>query len=96
MRVIVSYDVSLDDGGKRRLRRVAKVCLNYGLRAQNSLFECEVDWSEFLKFRDLLLKEIDKDLDSLRIYHLGNNWNGKIEHYGTKKITDMKDDTLLI
>jgi CRISPR-associated protein Cas2 len=96
MRIIVCYDVSLvSEGGKRRLRRVAKMCVNYGLRVQNSVFECEVDWACYLDLKAALLNEIDPATDSLRIYHLGNRYRDKTEHYGVKSIPDLKEDTLL-
>jgi len=96
MKIIVSYDVSLlPVDGKRRLRRVAKICVNYGLRVQNSVFECEVDWAQYLDLKNALLKEIDPGSDSLRIYHLGNKYHEKVEHFGTKSIPDLKEDTLL-
>ncbi|MBR4254469.1 MAG: CRISPR-associated endonuclease Cas2 [Lentisphaeria bacterium] len=97
MKIIVAYDVSvISDGGKKRLRRVAKQCLNYGLRVQNSVFECEVDWAEYIKLKDALLKIIDTESDSLRIYNLGNRWDGKVEHFGVVDIPDMGKDTLLL
>lgn len=88
---LVSYDVSTtDNSGKRRLSRVAKICQNYGQRVQNSVFEINVDYSTFLKVKDKLLKEIDNDKDSLRIYYLGNNWRRKIEHFGAKETYDSE------
>ena len=97
MKIIVSYDVSLlPEDGKRRLRRVAKICVNYGLRVQNSVFECEVDWAQYLDLKNALLREIDSGADSLRIYHLGNKYHEKVEHFGTKSIPDLKEDTLLL
>ncbi len=82
---LVSYDVStIDNKGKSRLRKVAKECQNYGQRVQNSVFEIDVDYGTFLKVRDKLLKIIDTDHDSLRIYYLGNKWQNKIEHFGSK------------
>ena len=96
MRMIVSYDVSLvSEGGKRRFRRVARICVNYGLRVQNSVFECEVDWANFVDMKAALLSEIDPANDSLRIYHLGSKYRDKTEHYGVKSIPDLKEDTLL-
>ncbi len=89
--ILVSYDVStIDDLGKKRLRKVAKICQNYGQRVQNSVFEINVDYSTFLKVKDQLLKEIDDDKDSLRIYYLGNNWKRRIEHFGTKETYDSE------
>jgi len=88
---LVSYDVStIDNSGKRRLRRVAKICQNYGQRVQNSVFEINVDYSTFLKVKDQLLKEIDNNKDSLRIYYLGNKWKRKIEHFGAKETYDSE------
>ena len=89
MMTLVSYDVSTTDNkGKTRLRKVAKECQNYGQRVQNSVFEIDVDYGTFLKVKDKLLKIIDQQHDSLRIYYLGNNWKHRIEHYGTKEIYD--------
>ena len=97
MKVIVSYDVSLlDPGGARRLRRVAKACGNYGLRVQNSVFECEVDWAHYIAMRQALLREIDPERDSLRLYNLGNKGGEKVEHWGVKSIPDLGKDTLLV
>ena len=89
MMCVVSYDVStIDSAGKRRLRKVAKECLNYGQRVQNSVFEVDVDYSTFLKLKDRLEKIIDSDKDSLRIYYLGNNWKRRVEHIGAKSTYD--------
>lgn len=89
MMTLVSYDVSTTDNkGKTRLRKVAKECQNYGQRVQNSVFEIDVDYGTFLKVKDKLLKIIDQQHDSLRIYYLGNNWKHRIEHYGTKETYD--------
>lgn len=85
MMTLVSYDVSTtDNSGRKRLRKVAKECRNYGQRVQNSVFEIDVDYGTFLKLKDKLLKIIDQQEDSLRIYYLGNNWKSRIEHFGTK------------
>lgn len=89
MMTLVSYDVSTTDNkGKTRFRKVAKECQNYGQRVQNSVFEIDVDYGTFLKVKDKLLKIIDQQHDSLRIYYLGNNWKHRIEHYGTKETYD--------
>lgn len=89
MMTLVSYDVSTTDNkGKTRLRKVAKECQNYGQRVQNSVFEIDVDYGTFLKVKDKILKIIDQQQDSLRIYYLGNNWKHRIEHYGTKETYD--------
>ncbi len=89
MMTLVSYDVStMDKRGRTRLRKVAKECQNYGQRVQNSVFEIDVDYGTFLKVKDKLLKLIDPEQDSLRIYYLGNNWHSRIEHFGTKSTYD--------
>lgn len=91
MMVLVSYDVSTtDSNGKRRLRKVAKICQNYGQRVQNSVFEINVDYGTFLKVKDKLLKEMNNEEDSLRIYYLGNNWKRRIEHFGAKETYDSE------
>ncbi|MDE7122161.1 MAG: CRISPR-associated endonuclease Cas2 [Oscillospiraceae bacterium] len=89
MMVLVSYDVStINSGGQKRLRKVAKVCQNYGQRVQNSVFEIDVDYGTFLRVKDSLLTLIDDKSDSLRFYYLGNNWKRKVEHYGAKETYD--------
>ncbi|SCJ99038.1 CRISPR-associated endoribonuclease Cas2 [uncultured Eubacterium sp.] len=86
MLVLITYDVSTQDGaGKRRLRKVAKECVNYGQRVQNSVFECILDASQALLLKDKLLSIIDESQDSLRFYNLGNNYETKVEHYGAKE-----------
>lgn len=74
MLVLITYDVSTEDSaGKTRLRKVAKECVNYGQRVQNSVFECLLDSSQVLVLKKRLLSLIDEKKDSLRIYYLGNN-----------------------
>lgn len=97
MLVIVSYDVStLTKEGRKRLRHVARICQSYGQRVQNSVFECELDHSQWVKVKAELLNEINLQEDSLRIYLLGNHWHGHKEHFGTKKTFDIADDVLLV
>lgn len=85
MFVLVSYDVStLDKAGRRRLRRVAKTCKNYGQRVQFSVFECLVDPAQWAVMRQKLIDEIDPQADSLRFYFLGSNWKRRVEHVGAK------------
>ena len=96
MMTLVSYDVSTTDkNGRTRLRKVAKVCRNYGQRVQNSVFEIDVDYGTFLKVKDELLKLIDDKQDSLRIYYLGNNWHNRIEHFGIKETYDPEGALIL-
>jgi CRISPR-associated protein Cas2 len=93
--VLVSYDVSTEKNGQKRLRRVAKVCKNYGQRVQYSVFECVVDPAQWTLMRQNLINEIDLKLDSLRFYFLGSNWKKKVEHVGAKPALDM-DGPLII
>lgn len=85
MMVLVTYDVStISDGGKKRLRLVAKECVNYGQRVQNSVFECLLDPAQFANLKHSLCGIIDEETDSLRFYYLGKNWKNRVEHYGAK------------
>lgn len=89
MMVLVTYDVNTETPeGRRRLRRVAKVCCNYGQRVQHSVFECLVDPAQWAEFRKRLLEEYNGDHDSLRFYFLGANWRRRIEHMGVKPAYD--------
>lgn len=97
MLVLISYDVMTDDNkGKRRLRHVAKTCLDYGQRVQYSVFECNIDPAQWVVLRQALIDEVDEDKDSLRFYFLGSNWKRRVEHVGAKKIYDLEQDTLII
>ncbi len=89
MFVLVSYDVAKTEGaGARRLRRVARACLDYGQRVQYSVFECIVDPAQWSVLRQRLIDEIKADEDSLRFYFLGSNWRRRVEHIGAKKVPD--------
>lgn len=91
MLVLVSYDVSTPDkAGRRRLRRVAKACLDFGQRVQYSVFECNVDPAQWATLRQRLLDEFDPEQDSLRFYFLGANWRNRVEHVGAKKVVDLE------
>jgi CRISPR-associated protein Cas2 len=91
MFVLVSYDVStMDKAGQRRLRRVAKVCKNYGQRVQFSIFECIVDPAQWVVFKNQLIDEADLENDSLRFYFLGANWKRRVEHVGINKGLDQE------
>ena len=97
MMVLVSYDVVTESpGGKRRLRKVAKTCLNFGQRVQFSVFECLVDPAQWTVLRDQLTEIIDKEKDSLRFYFLGSNWQRRVEHVGAKNVADLETDALII
>ena len=85
MLVLITYDVSTQTAaGKTRLRKVAKECVNYGQRVQNSVFECILDASQLLLLKDRLVSLINEGEDSLRFYYLGNNYQTKVEHFGAK------------
>lgn len=91
MFVLITYDVSTEsEGGKKRLRHVAKQCLNYGQRVQNSVFECVIDTAKFALLKHKLLEIIDEKHDSLRFYYLGSNYKSKVEHFGAKPSTDIE------
>lgn len=86
MLVLITYDVNTETNtGKTRLRKVAKQCTNYGRRVQNSVFECIVDNAQCVELKAILSDIIDKNLDSLRFYYLGNNYQTKIEHIGIER-----------
>lgn len=96
MLVVVSYDVSTrDPAGPKRLRRVARACVDFGQRVQNSVFECNVDPSQWTTLRLRLLEEFDPESDSLRFYFLGANFKSRIEHHGAKAPLDMEAPLLL-
>jgi CRISPR-associated protein Cas2 len=92
MVVLVAYDVNtMDSAGRKRLRRVAKACLDYGQRVQYSVFECAVGDKEWAILRSRLVDEIDARLDSLRFYFLDSTAIGRIEHVGTKEPRDLRE-----
>ena len=85
MMVLITYDVNTDtNAGKKRLRLIAKQCVNNGQRVQNSVFECKVDPAQLAELKHRLATIIDKDKDSIRYYYLGNNWERNINHIGIK------------
>lgn len=89
MMVLVTYDVNTETmEGKRRLRRVAKLCVNKGQRVQNSVFECSLDAAQYQVFQAELKAVIDPEKDSLRFYNLGNNYGNRIKHIGAKPSYD--------
>jgi CRISPR-associated protein Cas2 len=90
MLMLITYDVKTEDGaGRRRLRRVARACLDFGQRVQFSVFECEIDPARWVALRARLIAEIDPTTDSLRFYHLGANAQRRIEHVGAKPAQDF-------
>lgn len=91
MMVLVTYDVStVTPAGRRRLQRVAKTCLNFGQRVQNSVFECQVDPAQLAELQHRLMQIIDEAQDSLRYYMLGSNWRHRVEHIGAKPSLDVE------
>ena len=90
MMVLVTYDVStVEAGGARRLRRVAKACQDYGQRVQNSVFEIEVEPAQWTTLKSRLEEIVELTSDSLRYYYLGANWKRRVEHVGAKPATDL-------
>ncbi len=85
MHMLITYDVATStDGGQKRLRRVAKICLDYGQRVQFSVFECQINPAQYVELKNRLGQEIDPDTDSLRFYNLGSTWDQRVEHLGAK------------
>lgn len=96
MFVIIAYDVNTETSeGKKRLRKVAKECVNYGQRVQNSVFECNLDSVKFRQVKAILEEIIDKNKDSLRFYNLGNNFKNKTEHIGVKPSYNVQEPLIL-
>ncbi|HIR91921.1 MAG TPA: CRISPR-associated endonuclease Cas2 [Candidatus Egerieimonas intestinavium] len=86
MLVLITYDVNTETAaGRKRLRKVAKQCVNYGRRVQNSVFECLVDNAQCIMLKSTLEELIDKEVDSLRFYYLGNQYQTKVEHLGVDR-----------
>ncbi len=96
MLVLITYDVNTETPlGRKRLRQVAKQCVNYGQRVQNSVFECVLDAAKCREVQHKLEQIIDKDKDSLRFYYLGDNYKNKVLHVGAKESFDI-EGTLII
>lgn len=94
--VLITYDVStIDKEGQKRLRKVAKKCVDYGQRVQNSVFECLIDPAQFVKLKSELENIIDTNQDSLRYYLLGSNWKRRVEHVGAKGTYDPEGTLVL-
>lgn len=96
MLILITYDVNTETpAGRRRLRKVAKECVNYGQRVQNSVFECIADAAKGREIKERLINIIDEETDSLRFYYLGNNYKGKVEHIGAKSSYDAEGPLIL-
>lgn len=86
MLVLITYDVNTETAaGRSRLRKVAKQCVNYGRRVQNSVFECLLDHAQCVSLKASLSELIDEEVDSLRFYYLGNKYQTKVEHIGVDR-----------
>lgn len=97
MLVLITYDVSVvTAAGRRRLRNIAKTCLDYGIRVQNSVFECEVEPAQFVTLKTTLMDIFEPSEDSLRFYFLGKRGKQKIEHVGAKPAPDPLRDSLIV
>ncbi|MGE4290681.1 MAG: CRISPR-associated endonuclease Cas2 [Desulfovibrio sp.] len=96
MNVLITYDVCTETTeGKRRLRRIAKTCEDFGQRVQFSVFECLVDPAQWVRLRERLVKEMNPKEDSLRFYYLGSNWRRRVEHLGVKPAFDPEGPLIL-
>lgn len=96
MLVLITYDVNTENAaGRKRLRKIAKACQDYGQRVQNSVFECLLDAAQCRQLQAKLCSVIDMETDSLRFYYLGNQYEKKIEHFGAKS-TYMPEDPMII
>jgi len=96
MYILITYDVATStDGGKRRLRQAAKVCLDFGQRVQNSVFECSLEPAQLVQLKQRILAIVDLEEDSVRIYHLGNHWRSRIDHFGKKGGFDIEGPLVL-
>ncbi|MGN1382660.1 MAG: CRISPR-associated endonuclease Cas2 [Eubacterium sp.] len=96
MLVLITYDVNTtSEKGRKRLSQIAKACVAYGQRVQNSVFECDLDMAKFVTLKNRLLSIYDPDKDSIRFYNLGNNYAKRIEHYGKKTSYDPEGVLML-
>ena len=95
MLVLITYDVdTISETGQKRLRKVAKLCQDYGQRVQNSVFECRLSEAQFVVSKNKLGSIMNHDLDNIRFYFLGNNWNHKIETLGRICSTDFDSELI--
>ena len=96
MLVLITYDVNTQTAaGRKRLRKVAKQCVNYGQRVQNSVFECQFDSTKYRQVRALYVYLLDKESDSLRFYNLGDKYKNKVEHIGINPSFDVTETLIL-
>jgi len=96
MMILVSYDVSTtSEDGRRRLRKIAKTCVDFGLRVQNSVFECNIAPDRWELLKNRLLTIYKSEEDSLRFYFLGSNWKRRVEHHGNTGLTDIEEPIII-
>ena len=96
MLVLITYDVNTENpAGRRRLRQIAKQCVNYGQRVQNSVFECMLDAAQCKVLQAKLLSIMDPEKDSLRFYYLGKRYENKIEHFGSQSSYQPEEPLIL-
>lgn len=96
MLVLITYDVNTETAaGRKRLTKIAKICCNYGQRVQNSVFECDLNASQMVIVKDMLLSAMNPEKDSIRFYTLGNKYSSKIEQYGKIESYDPEGDLIL-
>mgnify|MGYP000973381557 FL=1 len=96
MYILVTYDINTTSlTGQTRLRKVAKICINYGQRVQNSVFECKINEAQYRELQHKLIKIIDKNVDSIRFYRLGENYEKKVKHIGAKETYKVDDPIIL-
>ena len=96
MFVLITYDINTEDAsGRKRLRQIAKQCVNYGQRVQNSVFECMLDNAQCKLLQTKLLSIMDETKDSLRFYYLGKRYENKVEHFGARQ-TYLPEEPLLL
>lgn len=96
MMVLVSYDVSTKTpAGVMRLRKISEVCLDFGIRVQNSVYECNIDPAQWESLKDKLINMYKAEEDSLRFYLLGSNWKRRVEHFGKSTIDDIEEPMIV-
>lgn len=96
MMVLITYDVdTISETGAKRLRKVAKVCQDYGQRVQNSVFECRLTEAQFVLVKNKIENIINTELDNVRFYFLGNNWPRRIEMIGKKDGIDLDGELII-
>lgn len=96
MFILITYDVNITSpAGQKRLRQVAKACLDYGKRVQNSVFECVLTEAQFVLLKNRLSEIINLSDDSIIFYKLGNNWKRHVERIGKENSVDVTDTLIL-